>query len=104
MSAPIGNVVQCGVYMLTTSGFIFPLMCSGSTTTVTFPNDRDGAYIVYPGFKVYLQDSNKFCDNTNGTIPLYYNSGFTIDSTSNIKVYYRNVEIVRTTAAATDPP
>lgn len=106
MSAPIGNVVQCGVYMVnsgSTAG-MFAIPCSGDQSTLGYQNDVDDFFLVYPGWKVHVRanaDANSFlCDNTNGSTLVKFNS-LAQNQASNFRVYYMGVEIIPSTGTAT---
>lgn len=95
MSAPLGNVVQCGVFMVAHLTAIYPIMYSGSNSDLGIPNDFDNYHIVYPGWKLGVQGAGEavfYCDNTYGTTPLRYNSP-TPNSASWWYIFYMGVPI-----------
>lgn len=102
MSAPIGNTVQCGVYMINFSTQTFPIPFSGTYVDFGYPNDCDDAYLVYPGFKVTVSqvatsgpDTPYTLDNTNGKSPAYWyiTTAALVNKGTQWNVYYMGVEI-----------
>ena len=101
MSAPIGNTVQCGVYMVNTSTQTFPIPFSGTYVDFGYPNDVDDTYLVYPGFKVTVSgitsptDTPYTLDNTNGKSPAYWfiSTNALLNKATQWNVYYMGVEI-----------
>ncbi len=92
---PIGNTVQCGVYMIDGSHASYPIPYTGSAAELRIPNDVDDNYLVYPGFKVRIMATTSYydCDNTWGSRPLMYATGNDYNEASNWKVWYMGVEI-----------
>uniref|UniRef100_A0A6C0IH23 Uncharacterized protein n=1 Tax=viral metagenome TaxID=1070528 RepID=A0A6C0IH23_9ZZZZ len=101
MSAPIGNTVQCGVYMVNTTTQTFPISFSGTAGDFGYINDQDDAYLVYPGFKVTVSliaaptDTPYTLDNTNGKSPAYWylTASPLVNKATQWNVYYMGVEI-----------
>lgn len=96
-----------GAVMIDGGHDVHPIPSSLSSYNGNYPagNDIDDSYIVYPGYKIIVYKDGGYSgssvtfDNTNGTVPVFYNlSGTSVGNNngSSCRLYYLGREVTIT--------
>jgi hypothetical protein len=93
----IANTIQCGVFLIDTGEYTYPIARSGTKTSLYIKRDADDYYLVYPGFCVYAYDGANYeeprqiFNNTYGTSPQIFTSN---NSSASWRVFYMRYKIL----------